>query len=162
MKLLIIGAGGFIGSNLIEYLIERGEHEIVGIDITDEKLHDISGPNFTYIEADITKSPELADKFVAESDVVVDLIAYANPSIYVSSPLEVAKLNFFENLKITEMCIKHGKRLFQYSTSEVYGKSGHQGAYSEDTSDLIMGPTTKRSEERRVGKECRSRWSPYH
>src|SRR5476651_2740905 len=22
--------------------------------------------------------------------------------------------------------------------------------------------TTKRSEERRVGKECRSRWSPYH
>src|SRR3712207_8501962 len=23
-------------------------------------------------------------------------------------------------------------------------------------------PITKRSEERRVGKECRSRWSPYH
>ena len=26
---------------------------------------------------------------------------------------------------------------------------------------LITGITT-RSEERRVGKECRSRWSPYH
>src|SRR2546422_8087928 len=24
------------------------------------------------------------------------------------------------------------------------------------------GATTARSEERRVGKECRSRWSPYH
>ena len=24
------------------------------------------------------------------------------------------------------------------------------------------GLATKRSEERRVGKECRSRWSPYH
>ena len=24
------------------------------------------------------------------------------------------------------------------------------------------GPSTVRSEERRVGKECRSRWSPYH
>ena len=23
-------------------------------------------------------------------------------------------------------------------------------------------PTMRRSEERRVGKECRSRWSPYH
>ena len=23
-------------------------------------------------------------------------------------------------------------------------------------------PVTDRSEERRVGKECRSRWSPYH
>ncbi len=143
MRLLIIGAGGFIGSNLIQHLIEREEHEIVGLDITDAKLEGISGPNFTFIESDITKSAELADELVAASDVVVDLIAYANPSIYVSSPLEVAKLNFFENLKITEMCIKHGKRLFQYSTSEVYGKSGHQGAYAEDTSDLIMGPTTK-------------------
>ena len=25
-----------------------------------------------------------------------------------------------------------------------------------------MGAVTPRSEERRVGKECRSRWSPYH
>ena len=25
-----------------------------------------------------------------------------------------------------------------------------------------LGPQTHRSEERRVGKECRSRWSPYH
>ena len=28
--------------------------------------------------------------------------------------------------------------------------------------DLIILPGSKRSEERRVGKECRSRWSPYH
>src|SRR5215216_7740145 len=28
-------------------------------------------------------------------------------------------------------------------------------------SDLV-GQTDSRSEERRVGKECRSRWSPYH
>ena len=26
----------------------------------------------------------------------------------------------------------------------------------------FMAETLKRSEERRVGKECRSRWSPYH
>ena len=143
MNILIIGVGGFIGSNLVDYLIDRGEHEVVGVDITDEKLHGIEGPNFTYIDADITTSPELADKLVSECDVVVDLIAYANPSIYVATPLDVVKLNFFENLKITELCIKYGKRLFQYSTSEVYGKSGHAGAYNEETSDLIMGPTNK-------------------
>src|SRR5258706_11320982 len=28
--------------------------------------------------------------------------------------------------------------------------------------DMSPMPTTVRSEERRVGKECRSRWSPYH
>ena len=27
---------------------------------------------------------------------------------------------------------------------------------------LLMGGGDDRSEERRVGKECRSRWSPYH
>ena len=27
---------------------------------------------------------------------------------------------------------------------------------------LLLTPTFDRSEERRVGKECRSRWSPYH
>src|SRR5688572_31853906 len=27
---------------------------------------------------------------------------------------------------------------------------------------VITGPKTNRSEERRVGKECRSRWAPYH
>ena len=28
--------------------------------------------------------------------------------------------------------------------------------------DIGAGPRASRSEERRVGKECRSRWSPYH
>ena len=33
-----------------------------------------------------------------------------------------------------------------------------------DLSSIIItfGGTRSRSEERRVGKECRSRWSPYH
>ena len=28
--------------------------------------------------------------------------------------------------------------------------------------DFVSGQFVRRSEERRVGKECRSRWSPYH
>src|SRR2546430_10061612 len=31
-----------------------------------------------------------------------------------------------------------------------------------DLRELAAGPARLRSEERRVGKECRSRWSPYH
>src|SRR3712207_334876 len=34
--------------------------------------------------------------------------------------------------------------------------------YSAAVFDLDAGPVTIRSEERRVGKECRSRGSPYH
>src|ERR1039457_7672997 len=37
---------------------------------------------------------------------------------------------------------------------------GWQG--TESTRKCPPGPSGHRSEERRVGKECRSRWSPYH
>ena len=35
-------------------------------------------------------------------------------------------------------------------------------ARTEDLEESILKPAGYRSEERRVGKECRSRWSPYH
>ena len=34
--------------------------------------------------------------------------------------------------------------------------------YPDSGNIKINGKVTTRSEERRVGKECRSRWSPYH
>lgn len=142
MNIAILGAGGFIGSNLIEFLIGRNEHEIVGIDTTDEKLAGISGPQFKFHKADIRESGELVDGVIRDADVVVDLIAYANPSIYVERPLDVINLNFFENHKIIELCVRHGKRLFQYSTSEVYGHPSGD-TYEEDTSEMRVGPTQK-------------------
>ena len=43
------------------------------------------------------------------------------------------------------------------------GRVLHQRAsYSKDRRIVLCHETEKRSEERRVGKECRSRWSPYH
>ena len=46
---------------------------------------------------------------------------------------------------------------------KVYG-SGNNQVVALDHIDLSVqkGEFVARSEERRVGKECRSRWSPYH
>jgi nucleoside-diphosphate-sugar epimerase len=142
MKLLILGAGGFIGSNLAEHLVDQGEHDVVGVDIDDAKLAGIMGDNFEFVQADVTTSNDVIEDLVKKSDVVMDLVAYANPSIYIETPLDVVRLNFVENLKTVEHCVRHGKRLFQYSTSEVYGKPSGP-SYVEDTSDLVVGPTTK-------------------
>ena len=43
---------------------------------------------------------------------------------------------------------------------EKEGRAGSSNKLSFDMTEVIM--KFSRSEERRVGKECRSRWSPYH
>ena len=43
----------------------------------------------------------------------------------------------------------------------VMGLMGENGAGKSTMMKCLFG-TYQRSEERRVGKECRSRWSPYH
>ena len=45
---------------------------------------------------------------------------------------------------------------------EFYNKTAKDGTWDKD--DILLGVrgSQDRSEERRVGKECRSRWSPYH
>lgn len=142
MNIAILGAGGFIGSNLVEFLLERDEHQIVGLDVTDDKLAGIGGPGFQFVKADVSQDRDLVEGVVRDTDVVVDLVAYANPSIYVETPLKVVDLNFFENHRIIELCVRHGKRLIQYSTSEVYGHPSGD-AYHEDTSNLVVGPIQK-------------------
>ena len=46
------------------------------------------------------------------------------------------------------------------------GKAWKPGSWKVGLKRLVVGLAThrkfQRSEERRVGKECRSRWSPYH
>src|SRR5215510_6791799 len=42
------------------------------------------------------------------------------------------------------------------------GEADDEGAVHLDPQRVTVGGELARSEERRVGKECRSRWSPYH
>lgn len=141
MTILLLGAGGFIGSHLVEHLVERGEHAVVAVDVTAEKLEGVSPSAYTFHQADIRTAGPLVDQLIAEADIVVDLVAYANPSMYVAAPLEVFELNFMQNLEIAKRCAHHGRRLIQYSSAEVYGKAAAgETACREDDSDSVFGP----------------------
>ncbi len=157
MKILSLGAGGFIGSHLTQRLLNEG-HTVTAVDLEADKVVDcLEHPNLTFFQQDIRKPGWDLDALVSESDLVIDLIAYANPGLYLRIPLEVFQLNFTENLKIAEACVRHSKRLIQFSTCEVYGRSAAtlknarladpedpiHATFSEDTSEYILGPVAK-------------------
>jgi UDP-apiose/xylose synthase len=157
MKILTLGAAGFIGSHLTHRLLEEG-HQVTAVDVETEKVEDcMDHPNLTFLQQDI-RSPEWdLDALVGTHDLVIDLIAYANPGLYIRIPLEVFRLNFTENLKIAESCVRHNRRLIQYSTCEVYGRTAASlphanltdpedpihATFREDESEYILGPVVK-------------------
>src|SRR5579864_3666974 len=123
MKILSLGAAGFIGSHLTDRLLKEG-HIVTAVDLETDKVSDfLHHPNLNFLQLDIRNPEWDLDKMVEDADLVIDLIAYANPGLYLRIPLEVFRLNFTENLKIAEACVRHGKRLIQFSTCEVYGRS---------------------------------------
>ncbi|MEM0895540.1 MAG: bifunctional UDP-4-keto-pentose/UDP-xylose synthase [Verrucomicrobiota bacterium] len=156
MNVLLLGAGGFIGVNLTERLLADGVHDVVALDINEDKIdHLIEGTNakLDYRHLDISKDEAEVDGLVANADVVVDLVAFANPALYVEDPFGVYDLNYTQNMKVVEQCRKHKKRLIQFSTCEVYGITAAKAAeqfglssethpcpFSEDETPLIMGP----------------------
>src|SRR6185436_14133705 len=123
MRILNLGAGGFIGSHLTQRLLNEG-HTVTAVDLYSEKLSEcLEHPRLTFLGQDIRAQEWNLHQLVEDSDLVIDLIAYANPGLYIRMPLEVFRLNFQENLKIAEACVGHHKRLIQFSTCEVYGRT---------------------------------------
>ena len=157
MKILTLGVGGFIGAHLAERLLHEG-HSVVGIDTHTDKIEGLlDHKKFHYKSQDIREADHNLDSLVKNADLVIDLIAYANPGIYVKLPLDVFRLNFVENLKIAEACVRHGKRLIQFSSCEVYGKTVASiipdklkdpedpllATFSEDGTGYLLGPVAK-------------------
>ncbi len=152
LKVLILGVNGFIGSNLSAHILENRDWEIYGLDIGRNKIsHLLDNPRFHYVEGDINISKEWIEYHVKKCDVILPLVAIANPSTYVSDPLSVFELDFEANLEIVRHCVKYKKRILFPSTSEVYGMS-MDSPYNEETSTLVTGPIHK---ERWIYSSCK-------
>ena len=152
MNVLILGANGFIGSNLSEAILANTNWHIYAIDMAKDKLEKCLGhERFHFAEGDITLQKEWVTEHIKKCDVVLPLVAIATPAVYVQNPLRVFELDFEANLDIIRQCVKFKKRIVFPSTSEVYGMCPDQ-EFDEETSNLVTGPIHK---ERWIYSTCK-------
>ena len=143
LRVLILGANGFIGSSLTQAILAQKDWEVSGMDVASHKLVDSLGnPRFKFLEGDITINREWIEYQVRKCDVVLPLVAIANPIQYVRDPLRVFEVDFESNLQVVRLCVKYRKRLVFPSTSEVYGMCPDRTLH-EETSRLVYGPIAR-------------------
>ena len=143
LKVVILGANGFIGSALTTAILRTRPWEVYAMDLYDNKLAEVaSNPRFHFLEGDISINREWIEYHIKKCDVIVPLVAIANPAQYVTDPLRVFELDFEANLAVVRQCVKYRKRLIFPSTSEVYGMSP-ESVLDEESSTFVYGPIHK-------------------
>lgn len=160
---LITGAAGFIGSNLVKRLLNDFEKiKVIGIDsITDyydvnlkcERLKEIESisKDWTFIKGSIADKSLIENVFLENKvDVVVNLAAQAGVRYSITNPDAYIESNLIGFYNILEACRHHEvSHLVYASSSSVYG-SNKKVPYSTD--DKVDNPVslyaaTKKSNE---------------
>ena len=118
-KILVTGGAGFLGSHLCEKLLAEG-NKVTCLDnfFSGHKrniAHLIPQPNFELLVQDVTSPIQLV------VDEIYNLACPASPRLYQSFPIETFKTSILGSLNLLELAKKTGARIFQASTSEVYG-----------------------------------------
>src|SRR5205823_14239302 len=120
LKIMILGANGFIGSALTNAILRTRPWEVYGIDLADNKLGDLpKTERFHFVEGDITINKEWVEYHVKKCDAVVPLVAIAILAQYVTHPLRVLVLDFEANFDALRHCVKLGKCLISPSTIDI-------------------------------------------
>lgn len=118
-RILVTGGAGFLGSHLIDRLLERGNEVICADNLfTGSKrniAHLLEHPNFEFIRHDVTFP------LYVEVDQIYNLACPASPIHYQSDPVQTTKTSVHGAINMLGLAKRIGARFLQASTSEVYG-----------------------------------------
>lgn len=118
-RILVTGGAGFIGSHLIDVLINQG-HEILCVDnlFTGSKRnidHLHSHPRFEFMRHDVTFP------LYVEVDEIYNLACPASPVHYQYDPVQTTKTSVHGAINMLGLAKRLKCKILQASTSEVYG-----------------------------------------
>lgn len=123
MNILVTGGTGFVGANLCHRLIADG-HRVICLDNNYtgslENVEDLmEHPNFSFVEHDVIE-PWDCDTPLHR---IYNLACPASPPFYQGNrSIFTTKTCVLGILNMLELAKKHGARILQSSTSEVYGE----------------------------------------
>jgi UDP-glucuronate decarboxylase len=118
-RILVTGGAGFLGSHLIDRLLEKG-HEVLCVDnlFTGTKRnleHLHAQPRFEFVRHDVTFPLFL------EVDEIYNLACPASPIHYQHDPVQTTKTSVHGAINMLGLAKRLKCRILQASTSEVYG-----------------------------------------
>ena len=118
-RVLVTGGAGFLGSHLVERLLDSG-HEVLCVDNlftgTRENLaHVRAHPNFEFLRHDITWP------LYVEVDEIYNLACPASPIHYQHDPVQTTKTSVHGAINMLGLAKRLKAKILQASTSEVYG-----------------------------------------
>ena len=131
MRIAVIGGSGFIGSHVVDKLVEGG-HDVTVYDIMRPQREDVR-----HIFLDLFDFHKVVVGLTGNYDVVYLLAAMANVNDIFKSPLETAIVNFQGVVNVLEAMRRYGGRLILASTVWVY-MLADQERVSEDTPLLVQ------------------------
>ncbi len=146
-RVLITGGAGFIGSHLAEAVLARGQAALVLDDLSTGSLQNIlhlmRRPGFEFVLGSIMDEAAV-DRAVAASDVVYHLGAAVGVRLVFEQPVRTIETNVKGTEHVLDACLRHGRKIFVASTSEVYGKDVRNGSgrFREDD-DVTIGPSMR-------------------
>ena len=119
MKVLITGAAGFLGSNLVDKFLSTG-HTVVGVDdlstgSLENLTNQLGSSNFEFIEHDVRNSINV------DCDIILNFACPASPVQYQIDPVRTIETNFLGVANLLKLSKSTGAVFIQSSTSEVYG-----------------------------------------
>ena len=141
---LITGGAGFIGSHLVDFLLETGDRVTV--------IDDLSTGSIANLESAMAAAPGRIEFLEGRvSDVLPDLdpsrfgrtfhlAAAVGVRLVVDEPIRTIETNVHETSAVLEFARRGAVPTLIASTSEVYGKGTRTPFAEED--DVVYGPTT--------------------
>ena len=149
-NILITGGAGFIGSHLIDFLLDEGNYNITCVDNFDN-FYDpvlkrknlephIGNPNFKLVEADIADK-NLSAKLDEQYDIVVHLAAKAGVRPSIKDPVLYQQVNVVGLQNILEIAKQKTVKQFVFgSSSSVYGINPNYPWKESDTDLMPVSP----------------------